>query len=700
MTISVEANGLRFTFPDGTTTAEIEGALDEYFTRTSKHASDGAGMSFMAGAIETMNEAGDRLRNLFGGEDTPEEQRQMREAAEIAKGQEKSNPWSYTAGELAGELGPALGGGATAVALLPEALTAARAGWLGSMAASLAKNATWSLGAQVAQLEEPTLGQTAVDTALGVPFDMAGAVVGRVAERVGLTPMEIIRSRANNIARAIFGRDEKLDALAELVQPNTDILAAADRLGYEANELLPHHYSDNQAMRDFMGVMTSRPGDMLAAKDALIDKMGGTVRDFVENNGGKFDGSELSADFASEMERRVNGYGDAAEGEYEEIARVIPRDHPVDAPKTLSYIDRQADELGGIEKLGSIEKRVSEEFRPGEPRTYARFDDLRQDVGDALEKTRTGDRRREYRRAAMLYEPMSEDLLSVADEFGVGDRLLKARAHYAAKEQTDAVRKKILGNNLNADLVPKVKEAMKGLSKGNVAKFDQLMKLVPEEFQESAVMSALAQMFRDGARSKEDLHIPGFVDWMREVKANQKAYDALTRYMTQDAVEQLDDIYTMFSGVRRGMSSEVANTGGRIAQNDKLLDQAAGLQKLAADHPVAASVADTVIPAVAAASGGAAVGILSRMATEAVKEMGSGTAKKLDKVLLTPEFTDAVVKGPKKTGAPAANAEKRVKRVKIIKKAAQVASEAVGEVFSQDDGPPVIVITGGAEDLK
>lgn len=628
--------------------------------------------------IDVYNSGDSWLRNQFGNGDG------TYEPSTLAAHLDKPNTTAGRVGAFVGEYAPAFAGGELAVTALPEVAGLSGAGWLDRMGRAIAKNSTWSMGFQAGEGNMPTPVQTAMDAGVGALFDAAGHVITRPMGEEGLSALEVINRRANKAARAVFGRDTKIDKLAELVEPNPEIIAAADRLGYDANELLPHHYADNPVMRDYMGVMASRQGDMKAAEGALINKMDETVRHFVESNGGKLDGSELSSEFAEKMEETVKGYDDLAQAEYDAVGSIIPEHTPVDAPKTLDYIDGQADRLGGIDKLSPIEKRISDEFRPGELRTFARFDDLRQDVGDAVEKFRSGDKRREYRRAAMLYEPMSEDIQAVADKFGVGDKLTRAKAHYAAKEQADAIRKEILGRNLNADLVPKVKEAMKGLGRGSTAKFEQLMKVIPQDYQEPAVMSALAQMFKDGARSKEALHLPGFVDWMREVEANSKSYEALTSYMPPDAVAHLGDIYTMFSGVRRGMLSEVANTGGRIAQGDKLIDQAAGIQKFIAEHPVAASVIDPAISLGAAAANGPTAGILTKLVTGAVKDMGTGTAKKLDKLILEPDFTQAVIDSAGRSSrgeASAATRVKRIKRVDVAKKAAM----ALEDVALQDE---------------
>lgn len=467
----------------------------------------------------------------------------------------------------------------------------------------------------------------------------AGAIAEKMGGGAGLLATDVIRKRANETARAVFGQSEKTQAFADLVQPNSDIIEAAQRLGYDANDLLPHQYSDNPAMRDFMGVMASRPGGMLASKDALTARLDDTVQGFVGGYGSKLDSSELSAEFKEKIGREIKDYDELAKQGYDEIAAKIPPRTSVDAPRTLDYINNRADDLGGIDKLNTLEKKVSNEFQPGGPRTYKRFDELRQEVGDkaasALAKGEVG----EYQKLINLYHVMNDDLHAIASRSGVGHTLDKAKANYAAARQTEEIQKAIMGRDLNNDLVPTVKRAMMGLSEGGVSKFRNLMELVPEGYQESAVMSALGRMFRNGAKSKEDLHLPGFVDWMREVKRNKEAYRALTSYMHPDAVTQLGDIYTMFSGIRRGMRSEVANTGGRIAQNDKLLDQAAGLRSFAVKHPVLVSGIDAVAPAVSSGVFGVGAGIATSLTTKAIKAMGEGTADKLDKVVLSPEFT-------------------------------------------------------------
>lgn len=529
----------------------------------------------------------------------------------------------------------------------------------------------------------------------------AGAIADKLGSKASLLDADVIRKRANETARAVFGQNEKTQALADLVQPNSDIIEAAQRLGYDANDLLPHQYSDNPAMRDFMGVMASRPGSMLESGKALTGKLDNTVQDFVENYGGKLDPSELSMEFAGEMDKAVKGYDELARQGYSEIAAKIPPRASVDAPKTLDYINNRADDLGGLDKLNTLEKKVSNEFQPGEPRTYRRFDELRQEIGDkaasALAKGEAG----EYQKLINLYHVMNDDLHTIASHYGLGHTLDKAKANYASARQTEEIQKAAMGRNLKNDLVPSVKVALKGLAKGDVSKFNSLMKIVPDEYQESAVMSAIGQMFRDGARSKTDLHIPGFVDWMREVKRNKEAYKALTHYMPPAAVTRLDDMYTMFSGIRRGMLSEVANTGGRIAQNDKLLDQAAGLRSFAVNHPVLVSGFSSLAPVVSTATLGPAAGIATSMGTRAIKAMGEGTADKLDKVVLSPEFTKMALSPQVRDlteavlGGEVAKVVKEGKQQELAKKLGRVVLTAIANEEASKDDEFRILITEG-----
>lgn len=192
----VEANGQEFEFSDSATPEQIGRALNEYFAANDKHANDGAFVSYMAGAIGELNDAGNAIREFFGG--SPELAQNM-EVDKRVEQESQKNPIATGAGKITGQVAPAVIGGFAASSIARPAISVLKS----PMARAAADAAASSVGGQL-MTGQLSADQTAVDTALGVVFPkvlgwakpiatgmLRGKDLGKVAEaaaRVGVAP--------------------------------------------------------------------------------------------------------------------------------------------------------------------------------------------------------------------------------------------------------------------------------------------------------------------------------------------------------------------------------------------------------------------------------------------------------------------------------------------------------------------------------
>lgn len=468
------------------------------------------------------------------------------------------------------------------------------------------------------------------------------ARVGRAADvapeeqKGGRSPTGEVRRAIRELGVAQTRQQEKIKAAASLVQPNADILAAGQRLGVMPDELLPHHYSDNEAFRDVIGGMaSSQQWALMEVEERLLNKLDEVASDFITDNGGSLDGSIVSQEIKDALESEINGLSQRSKMFYDQVNEVISPLTKVDAPRTLEHLDNMADQYGGLDRLTSFEKDVSKDFGPDGVRTWAGFNDRRADVGDALEKTRSGDNRRDYRRSAMLYGPMSEDARDIARTHGVLNEWDTANRYYAMSEELRAAKKQLLGRDEIHDAMPRIITAMKGLSTGKTASFQTIMGLIPEDLHNQAVMTGIREMLTGGSKAADVLSLPGAVTWLRDVMENKESYQALKSYMSPGAVQQMEDIFTLFSGINRGRKSLLGDTGNKLKDLAKAIAAEGGFTRFTSHNPIASRVGKSALILKASPMGGVAV----RAMSDAMEGASDALVARAADLIITPQFT-------------------------------------------------------------
>lgn len=483
------------------------------------------------------------------------------------------------------------------------------------------------------------------------------------AEDIAPTSGESLRKVANTAARK--PTQSNVSELASLVDADPDILAAAERLGFSPDEMLPSHYSNNDNMRRLVGILASRQGSGLAEQEgALINKMSDTVKDFITSNGGSLDSGEVSAAF----KRGMDASRDDLEGQekelYKQLDEAISPVEPIKATNTTDYLDQEATKRGGgLEQLEGEEKKVAEYFSGEKGKaTYHGLNRWRRKVGLAYGKAE-GNRTPEELQLAELYHVVRADVKDVAERHGLGDVFEQAKEKGATRFSMDDVARKLLGKDENDALMPVVTSALKKLDSGQVGDFIRVMNLIPEEYRQQALITGIGEMFSQGSKAADVLHLPGAVNWLRDVKGNSQAWSELVKHLPESTVNQLNDIYTMFSGVRRGRQYFEANTGTKVRDFEALLNQAGGVPGLMAKHPAITKGLEQAARYTATAGGhslGGAIGSMGANAalTSILNRLKGNVAPELDRLLATPEFS-RLATSLEAGGEKAASAAKR-----------------------------------------
>ena len=370
---------------------------------------------------------------------------------------------------------------------------------------------------------------------------------------------------------------------AEEVRPNQGVLDAAKRLGVD-ELLIPSHYSNNPTYRAIEQGLKSVPASQLAAQEGTaIATLAQKADDLIESAGGMQNKVSLTDKFKTESTRAIDELSSQSDKIYSEISSAIPKSTKMSAPNTTAMLNAKAADLGGVKNLSSVERRVlaaiREErkylpnnlmqysWRTTKEPTYGLVDNLRKQIGAAISKKEGPFKDQTSAELSRLYAAITEDQAAVANSFGLGDKWTLAKNLVSQRKQLEENMVTALGKDLSGSIGARLSPAIQNLRKGNVTQFNSLINSTPAHMRQEVVASALNDAFTLGSRKEQQLNIPGFVDWYAGAQRNG-ALAAVQRYLPEESVSRLKDLYTVANGIRTAKTSEIST--GRI---QSLLDQ-------------------------------------------------------------------------------------------------------------------------------
>ncbi|MGW6085237.1 hypothetical protein ACWF1R_22515, partial [Bacillus subtilis] len=216
------------------------------------------------------------------------------------------------------------------------------------------------------------------------------------------------------------------------VAPRQDVIDAAKQLGLREDDLLLSHVSGNQAYRDFEQALKSVPGSQLAAQEnQALTKIAKQATDLTDAAGALPDKAAMNDKFLSSFQRGIATVQNKSDQLYNQISAAIPKGQTVEANNIIRYLDGKADELGGAEHLSAMEKRVYNSVAPvgseATAPTYARLDNIRKQIGQAIGKNSGPFRDEETGALKQLYANLTADQEQAVVAAGMGDKWQAAK---------------------------------------------------------------------------------------------------------------------------------------------------------------------------------------------------------------------------------------------------------------------------------
>lgn len=467
---------------------------------------------------------------------------------------------------------------------------------------------------------------------------------------VAATTPEQLAQTARAAADGGAGASRATKILAEHAAPDPRVIKSAERLGVQ-DYLQPDHMTTNEAYRQVVSVIkSSNPGSAVSlAERAGLEQVAQRASKLIDEIGGSSDLSALDASVKARVQDSALAMEKQAAGLYDAVRRKISPNIEVTAPETTTFLAKQAEELGGADRLLPIEQRLlrtlSQADADSSRVTYAFLDRTRKEIGQAMRKASGPFKDSESGLLKKLYSTLSADQESAANAHG-------AAAEFAAAKRATALQKgfeddlsALFGKGLDRSFVGGgengLPTAFAAVSKGDASPLIRLLSAVPQDMRQQVVASGLSTVFRKAA-TRGEMDFTGYMKWYDGLRRNRQAYAATMANLPLSARKQLAALYNVSKGVsdslnRRIKTGAVGTVKAELLGKETLVDNLYTLARRTAAGAAAEVIATPL--------GMPGAGITAAFASA----LGRGKSKALsavDQLIASPEFAHLVRSEP------------------------------------------------------
>lgn len=395
--------------------------------------------------------------------------------------------------------------------------------------------------------------------------------------------------------------------LAAIVQPDSAFYQAADELGVNV-EPIASFASQNPRYIDVEQALRSVPGSQLDEQARIF--MGAVSQkadDLIGEYGGTLDKAGLSDSFRTRSLNTIDEMNTSIDDLYETLDAAIPQKTRVPADDTVAFITSKAEELGGTKELPKRMRSILKALSPKKKTiksaqrdmltgqvtparvetvypTHGKLNQIRREVGQALNRKSGPFKDVEEGLLKALYGRLRNDQDNVVRALkqqgvDVEDVSDAARNLVIQRKQLESNLQALLGKDLQGSLMPRVGASIRGLGKGKVTEWDNVMQAIPRNMRQEVVVSSLNDIFRGTGVGGNAFNATQFTKFMDEL-ARQPAMKArLYNQLPKPMQRSMDNLYTLSKGISKAQGAKVPT--GRIltlfdSQNSKLVNRLMG----------------------------------------------------------------------------------------------------------------------------
>lgn len=373
---------------------------------------------------------------------------------------------------------------------------------------------------------------------------------------------EELARQTKKAAEGGLGSARAKETVAIEAAPDPETLASAERLGV-SEYLQPDHITSKQQFREISQLIKSRVGSPARAEELRgLEQVARKADEVISEAGGTDDWSTLRTDVKMKMENTQKQLSDQAEKYYGQVREAIDPKTRVQPSNILSYLDTQADELGGKQNLSLMEKNILKRMRPkeGQP-SYALLDRTRKDLTAARVKKQGVFKDEDTGKIKQLEQQLLADQKNVADQFGVSEIFDDARRSVAIRKSLEDDMASLFGKQLDGSFITPLRTGVKKLAEGDMSRFEKTINAIPKEMRSQVVASAMESAFGKSGR-RGDISFSNYATWYENAKKNKQAFDAVMQHLPSQSRKKFFDLYKVSDGIRKSSKEYIATGRG------------------------------------------------------------------------------------------------------------------------------------------
>ena len=484
-----------------------------------------------------------------------------------------------------------------------------------------------------------------ITEALGVSGSkITKAVGGAIKKKFGKEVIEeVVEVDLHKLMReASKGKPKAISQLAEKASVDPKIAEAAEILGID---LTSGQTTTSQAYRQIHGAVESMTGSQTAIASAKAkEQLAKKAVDIIEEAGGLKSMNQMNVNLRSEFNNLRFKFNDLSDKIYKEIATVIEPKTPAPAENLISFLKKQADDLGGIDKLDVSLQKLLKNLSPkkGKPPTYAYLESKRKELTRArvkiMEKSEFSNV--DKRMLLKLENELMKDQKSLIKFTGKLDQFEKAQGYVAIRKAMEKDMEALFGKDLGGSIVGKLSKSMKGLSQNDAEQFIKLIKKIPEDIRKEVVATGLQSAFARNTMGGS-LNVSSYTKWYEGMIKNKQARNALFVNLPTGMPRSLKNVYRVSKGIDNISKNFIAT--GKLTEARIAIEGADTLMNKIWDMAAKLGIAIPFVKAMKSVGAPSGVGIgLSVASALQRKTTKSSVVWAVDDLLSSNEFINLV----------------------------------------------------------
>jgi len=289
-----------------------------------------------------------------------------------------------------------------------------------------------------------------------------------------------------------MGSDKAMKKIIAQAKINPEIKEMAERLGFN----LPFDiFSDSDLVKTGTAITREvRGSDAELIFSREVQDAIGQADNVINDLGATSDLSLISNKINKSLTEFQIDLDKKARKLYDQVDESIKKPENVELSNTASVLNNLIKELGGADLLDSRLKNILTRKN----QTYGALLEYKRNVGNAL-KGSGPFKDAPIRQLKLTYGALADDQLANVSRLGgdeVKDILVKANELTAKKKAIEDNIISAMGKNLDGSLASSLRTSISTASKGEVAKINKTLELVPEELRREAVITAITTLSR------------------------------------------------------------------------------------------------------------------------------------------------------------------------------------------------------------